>query len=176
MTLVRSPETSLVSLRNFADVDDFMSVVYASPEYVSTLATSTPISDHVHVDFELQGCPINKHQLLEVISAHLNERKPAISSASVCMECKYAGNPCVMVAKGIPCMGPVTYAGCGALCPSYNRGCFGCYGPKETPNTASLGGWWESLGVPNEGIFRAFRNINANAAPFREESEAREQR
>ena len=93
------------ALRNFADVDDFMSVVYASPEYVSTLATSTPISDHVHVDFELQGCPINKRQLLEVISAFLNERRPAISSASVCMECKRRGNVCVMVAHGTPCLG-----------------------------------------------------------------------
>ena len=136
------------ALRNFADVDDFMSVVYASPEYVSTLATSTPISDHVHVDFELQGCPINKMQLLEVISALLNERRPAISSSSVCMECKRRGNVCVMVAHGTACLGPVTHAGCGALCPSYDRGCYGCFGPMETPNTASLSGW---LGPPGRG-------------------------
>jgi coenzyme F420-reducing hydrogenase gamma subunit len=162
------------ALRNFADVAEFTRIVYASPEYISTLAKSTPISDHVHVDFELRGCPINKMQLIEVLLALLNGRKPNTPSMSVCMECKYAGNPCIMVAKGIPCLGPVTYAGCGALCPSYNRGCFGCFGPKETPNTASLSAWWEGLGVPNEGVFRAFRNINANAAPFREESEARE--
>ena len=106
------------ALRNFADVDEFVSAVYASPEYISTLDTSTPISAHVHVDFELHGCPINKRQLLEVISAFLNERRPQIPGHSVCIECKRRGTVCVMVAHGTPCMGPVTHAGCGALCPS----------------------------------------------------------
>ena len=160
------------ALRNFADVDDFMSVVYASPEYISTLETSTPISDHVHVDFELQGCPINKHQLLEVISAFLNHRRPAISSSSVCIECKRRGNVCVMVTHGTPCLGPVTHAGCGALCPAYDRGCYGCYGPMESPNTAPLSLWFNRLGVGEAGIVRAFRTFNAYAEPFREASEA----
>ena len=126
------------ALRNFADVEEFTRVVYASPDYISTLATSTPISAHVPVDFELHGCPINKHQLLEVISAHLNRRRPRIRSHSVCVECKRRGTVCVMVARGTPCLGPVTHAGCGALCPAYDRGCFGCYGPQETPNPDSL--------------------------------------
>ena len=90
------------------------------------------------VDFELRGCPINKHQLLEVITAFLAGRKPATPPHSVCVECKLAGNVCVMVAHGTPCLGPVTHAGCGALCPSYDRGCYGCFGPMETPNTPSL--------------------------------------
>lgn len=162
------------ALRNFADVGDFLSAVYASPEYVSTLETSTPISDHVHVDFELQGCPINKRQLLEVISAFLNERRPAISSSSVCMECKRRGNVCVMVAHGTPCLGPVTHAGCGALCPSYDRGCYGCFGPMQTPNTASLSGWLRALGADEVDLVRAYRTFYANAAPFRAESEAHE--
>ncbi len=123
------------ALRNFASVEEYLSAVYASPEYVDTLATSTPISEHVHVDFELRGCPINKRQLLEVIGAFLQGRKPTIPPSSVCLECKRRGNVCVMVAHGTPCLGPVTHAGCGALCPSYNRGCYGCYGPMETPNT-----------------------------------------
>jgi coenzyme F420-reducing hydrogenase gamma subunit len=130
------------ALRNFADVEGFLSAVYATPEYVSTLATSTPIAAHVPVDLELQGCPINKRQLLEVIGAYLHGRRPHVPSHSVCVECKARGMPCVMVAKGIPCLGPVTHAGCGALCPAYSRGCYGCFGPKETPNTASLGAWW----------------------------------
>ncbi|HVR14409.1 MAG TPA: hypothetical protein VMS41_11535, partial [Gaiellaceae bacterium] len=113
------------ALRNFASVENFLSVVYASPEYVSTLETSTPISAHVNVDFELHGCPIDKRQLLEVISAFLAGRRPQISSASVCTECKRRGTVCVMVAHGTPCLGPVTHAGCGAICPSYNRGCYG---------------------------------------------------
>jgi sulfhydrogenase subunit delta len=117
------------ALRNFKDVNDFVRVVYAKPEYIDTLATSTPISDHVPVDFELRGCPINKQQLLEVISAFLNKRKPNTPGHSVCVECKLRNNVCVMVAHGTPCLGPVTHAGCGAICPSYNRGCYGCFGP-----------------------------------------------
>ncbi len=164
------------ALRNFADVKDFMSVVYASPEYVSTLATSTAISEHVHVDFELQGCPINKNQLLEVISAYLNERRPAIASHSVCVECKRRGNVCVMVAHGTPCLGPVTHAGCGAICPSYDRGCYGCYGPMEDPNATSLSGWLEErLGADEVDLVRLYRTFNASAPAFREESEAVEE-
>jgi coenzyme F420-reducing hydrogenase gamma subunit len=163
------------ALRNFADVKEFVSVVYASPEYISTLETSTPISAHVNVDFELHGCPINKRQLLEVMSAYLNERKPQIAEHSVCIECKRRGNVCVMVAHGTPCLGPVTHAGCGAICPSYNRGCYGCYGPMETPNTASLSRWWERrLDVTDDQLTRSFRNFNAFAEAFREESEAHE--
>ena len=126
------------ALRNFADVKEYTSVVYARPEYIDTLATSTAIADHVTVDFELRGCPINKRQLLEVVSAFLAGRRPVTPPHSVCVECKLKGNVCVMVAHGTPCLGPVTHAGCGALCPSYDRGCYGCFGPKETPNTPSL--------------------------------------
>ena len=160
------------ALRNFADVADFMSVVYASPEYVSTLATSTAISAHVPVDYELHGCPVNKHQLLEVLSAYLNDRRPEIPSYSVCVECKRRGNVCVMVARGTPCLGPVTHAGCGAICPAYDRGCYGCFGPMESPNTRSLAGWLQDLGASDRDLLRSFRTYNAAAEPFREESEA----
>jgi coenzyme F420-reducing hydrogenase gamma subunit len=146
------------ALRNFGDVEEFARVVYASPDYISTLATSTPISAHVPVDFELHGCPINKHQLLEVISAYLNRRRPRVRAHSVCVECKRRGNVCVMVAHGTTCLGPVTHAGCGALCPSYDRGCYGCYGPKETPNTGSLNAW-SALEDPD--LVRVYRTFNA---------------
>ncbi len=159
------------ALRNFKDVKDFVSAVYAHPDYIDTLATSTPISDHVKVDFELHGCPINKRQLLEVMTAFLAGRKPGISSESVCMECKRGGNVCVMVAHGAPCLGPVTHAGCGALCPSYNRGCYGCFGPKETPNTESLSAWLKELGMEPDALRRVYRTFNTNAPAFREESE-----
>ena len=159
------------ALKNFADVDEFVSLVYATPEFVSTLATSTPIAAHVPVDFELHGCPINKRQLLEVISAHLNRRRPRIRSHSVCVECKRRGTVCVMVAHGTPCLGPVTHAGCGALCPAYNRGCYGCFGPKETPNTASLDEW---SGLEDRDLVRVYRTFNATAPPFLEASRAHE--
>ncbi len=160
------------ALRNFKDIHEFTSIVYASPSYIETLNKSTPISDHVFVDFELRGCPINKHQLLEVISAFLHGRKPNTPSHSVCIECKLRGTACVMVANGTPCLGPVTHAGCGAICPSYSRGCYGCFGPKETPNTAALSARWSELGANQNEIMRTFRGFNAYAEAFRKESEA----
>jgi sulfhydrogenase subunit delta len=162
------------ALRNFKNVKEFAAAVYARPEYLDTLDKSTPISDHVFVDFELRGCPINKYQLLEVISAYLHGRKPVTPAYSVCMECKRRQTVCVMVAQQIPCLGPVTHAGCGALCPAYNRGCFGCYGPMETPNTASLAAQWRQLGMDTPDILRAFRSFNAYAEAFRKEAETHE--
>ncbi|HSN27707.1 MAG TPA: hypothetical protein VLT45_15550, partial [Kofleriaceae bacterium] len=126
------------ALRNFRDAGELAALVYARPEVVDTLATSTPISRHVRVDFELQGCPVDRRQLLEVISAFLNGRSPAIPSHAVCVECKSRGNVCVTVARDTPCLGPITHAGCGALCPSYHRGCYGCFGPMDSPNAPAL--------------------------------------
>lgn len=162
------------ALRNFADVNNYINAVYASPEYIKTLDKSTAIADHVKVDMELRGCPINKYHLIEVVNALLNGRKPNIPVYSVCMECKRKGNVCVMVAHGTPCLGPVTMAGCNALCPSYDRGCFGCFGPKEAANTTPLGEWFKQTGMPADDIVRLFRGFNANAEPFRKESEAHE--
>lgn len=162
------------ALRNFKDVKEFTSIVYASPSYIETLATSTAIADHVPVDFELRGCPINKAQLIEVISAFLHGRKPNTPAHSVCIECKLRGMVCVMVAQGIPCLGPVTHAGCGAICPTYHRGCYGCFGPMETPNTASLSKRWGELGASRQAILRVYRNFNAQAEAFRKESEVYE--
>jgi coenzyme F420-reducing hydrogenase gamma subunit len=151
------------ALRNFADVREFVAAVYASPEYISTLETSTPIAAHVDVDFELRGCPIDKRQLLEVVTAFLHGRKPGIPSTSVCTECKRRGNVCVTVAHGTPCLGPVTHAGCGALCPSYNRGCYGCFGPMETPNIPSLTRQLRVLGMAERDVDRVFRTFNVRA-------------
>lgn len=154
------------ALRNFAAVDDYLAVVYASPAYIATLATSTPIAAHVKVDFELRGCPINKRQLLEVIGAYLAGRDPGVPAHSVCIECKLAGNPCIMVSQGTPCLGPVTHAGCGALCPSYQRGCFGCYGPAERPNPPALIAQLRLLGQDGPALQRAFRTFNAASPAF----------
>lgn len=156
------------ALRNLHGVQGFMDVVYASPEYISTLETSTPISAHVPVDFELHGCPVDRRQLLEVICAMVRGRTPDVSSQSVCVECKSRGNVCVMVAHGTPCLGPVTHAGCGAICPSYDRGCYGCFGPKETPNTASLNARWRELGAGERDLFCVYHTFNTEAEPFRE--------
>ena len=159
------------ALRNWKDVDEFIRVVYATPQFISTLKLSTPIAEHVPVDFELRGCPINKYQLLEFVTATLAGRKPNIPSYSVCIECKRKANVCIPVAREVPCLGPVTQAGCAALCPSYDRACYGCYGPMETPNTASLTSQFRILGQTDSQVARAFRGFNAWAWQFRKASE-----
>jgi coenzyme F420-reducing hydrogenase gamma subunit len=159
------------ALRNWADVAEFTRSVYANPAFISTLDTSTAIADHVKVDFELRGCPISKEQLLEVVNAFLYGRRPQIPVYSVCVECKRRGTTCVMVADGTPCLGPVTQAGCGALCPAYNRGCYGCFGPAESANLAALVDEWGRLGADEPTLIRALRTYNAYAPEFREASE-----
>jgi len=162
------------ALRNFKDVREFIGIVYATPAYISTLDRSTPIAAHVIVDFELRGCPINKHQLLEVLSALLHHRRPNTPRHAVCVECKMRGSVCVMVAHGTPCLGPVVHAGCGAICPAYDRGCYGCFGPQETANTAALRREWLRLGAHPVDVQRAFRSFNAAAEAFRRAGEADE--
>jgi len=162
------------ALRNWKDVKEFTRLVYASPEHISTLDRSMPVGSYVHVDFELRGCPINKHQLLEVLNAFLNKRKPNVPTHSVCIECKLRGTVCVMVSKQIPCLGPVTQVGCGAICPTYDRGCYGCFGPMENPNPAALSKQLIAVGETRHDIMLLFRGFNAYAEAFRKESEANE--
>lgn len=154
------------ALRNFRDVREFMSIVYARPDYIDTLATSTAIAAHVPVDLELRGCPINRQQLLAVLTALLNGHRPRLPTHSVCVECKQRGTVCVMVAHGQPCMGPVTQAGCGAICPACSRGCYGCFGPQDSPNTASLVEAWLQAGMPHATVRRAFHTYNTGAEAF----------
>ena len=160
----------LQALRNFGELDDFARVVYARPDFLSTLATSTAISEHVKVDYELRGCPIDKGQLLELLTALVKKRRPEIRNESVCLDCKRRGNVCLMVSQGVPCLGPVTVTGCGAICPAMGRGCFGCFGPKEGANTAALAQRMLDLGIPKDQVLRSFRFITGYAEAFREES------
>lgn len=159
------------ALRNWTDVNEFINVVYATPDYISTLDHSLPISDYVPVDFELRGCPISKRQLIELVTSLLIGRKPQVPSHSVCLECKRRGTVCIMVAQGLPCLGPATQAGCGAICPAYNRGCYGCYGPVETPNPIALGDRFIELGQSRAQVSRSFRSFNGYLPAFRAASE-----
>jgi len=160
------------ALRNWASVDEFVRAVYARPEYISTLETATPIAAHVFVDFELRGCPVNQYHLLELISALLTGRKPNIPTHSLCVECKRRGLPCVMVSAGEPCLGPITQAGCGALCPACHRACYGCFGPMEQPNIPSLGAWFtEKFGHTPRDMKRMLRLFNGYLEPFKQASE-----
>ena len=161
------------ALRNFVPAfEEFRRAVYARPEYVAGLSRSTAIRDHVPVDYELRGCPISKAQLLEFLGAFLGGRAPDLPTESVCASCKRRGNVCVVVARGEPCLGPVTQAGCGAICPAYHRGCYGCFGPQDSPNTPSLIRNLEGLGMDPDARRRVFRTYNAASPAFRAASES----
>ena len=159
------------ALRNWCEIDEVVGSVYASPAYVRSLEKSTPISDHVPVDFELRGCPIDTRQFVELITAVLIGRQPRVPRYSVCVECKERGTVCVAVAQGIACLGPATQAGCGAICPAHRRECFGCYGPDEQPNLVSLTGFYEQRGTPRAHLVRLVRSFNAWATEFRREGD-----
>jgi coenzyme F420-reducing hydrogenase gamma subunit len=161
------------ALRNLADHDAFKRAVYPQPQLISSLATSTPVADHVAVDAELVGCPISGSQLLELLTALSTGRRPQLPDEAVCAECKRLGNPCILVAADEPCLGPVTRTGCGALCPSFSRGCYGCFGPKEAANAISLAAWFTALGKSDEDVAREFAKFNVNAPAFRAIVEAK---
>ena len=160
------------ALKNLADVDEFIRIVYATPDYISSLADSTPIASHVPVDIEVRGCPVNKYQVLELVGALLAGRKPQLPTYPVGVECKARGVSCIIVAGGTPCLGPVTQAGCGAICPAFDRGCYGCFGPAETTNIDSLTARWLDLGMTAPDLVRVLRTFNTNAPAFAEASRA----
>jgi coenzyme F420-reducing hydrogenase gamma subunit len=158
------------ALRNLASIDDYVGAVYAHPEYIASLATSTPVSAHVDVDVELHGCPIDRAQLLAVITATLAGRAPVIPSFSVCQQCKGRGLVCLLVSRGTECLGPVTRAGCGALCPSIDRGCFGCFGPSAGANTEALARRLVEDGAAPADLARQFATFNAADPIFEREA------
>jgi sulfhydrogenase subunit delta len=160
------------ALRNWGSIEAYRKVVYPNPEFIATLSTSTPISEHVRVDFEIWGCPVNKYQLLQVTRSLLSGAQPVLPAFPVCMECKRRGNTCVVVARGEPCLGPITKTGCGALCPAFNRGCYGCFGPADDPNMGSFAQLITSLTAsPDEALHR-LRGINGYVHPWRETGDA----
>lgn len=161
----------LQALRNFANAKEWKEAIYAKPEFIESLETSTPISKHVRVDLELWGCPVNAEQVFIAIRKLLFGVNPYFDHDSECIECKRKGIVCTLVAKGEPCMGPVTKRGCGALCPRVGRGCYGCFGPSDYPNTHSLGRRFEGLGLMPEEVARKFLQINSQAEPFHEAGE-----
>ena len=160
------------ALRNWANIEDYKRIVYPSPEFISTLSTSTPISEHVRVDFEIWGCPVDKHQLLAVIRSLLSGAAPSLPSYSVCMECKRRRAVCVVVARGEACLGPITRSGCGAICPAMERGCYGCFGPADDPNMTSFTSLLTHLGLSRDEAVRRLRGINGYVRRLRDTSNA----
>jgi len=155
------------ALRNWSDHEVFRAAVYPRPEDIASLATATPVSEHVEVDAELHGCPISADQLRELLVSVALGRRPQIRDEAVCLACKRRSVVCVMVSQGIACLGPVTRSGCGALCPRFGRGCYGCYGPREQANAESLGHAFASGGAMPAEVSRLFAGFTAWSAPFR---------
>ncbi|HDN75757.1 MAG TPA: oxidoreductase, partial [Acidilobales archaeon] len=147
------------ALRNWVKVDEFKRYVYPNPEWIRALDKANPISDYVKVDYELRGCPISESQLLYFLSQLLRGKRPTLPIDSVCMECKRKGNVCVLVTKGIPCLGPVTMAGCGAICPTYGRGCYGCFGPMRDSKPHALAMRFKELGLNVKDIELLFKQF-----------------
>lgn len=156
----------LQALRHYADVKQWTSAIYAQPQYIETLATSTPIRDHIRVDFELWGCPVNSRQILTAVSDLLAGVLPKNETNKVCLECKRQNHTCVMVTRGLACLGPVTRTGCGALCPGVGRACYGCYGPAENINSDRLSAQYQSLGLTPPEIARHFRYFHSTDEKF----------
>ncbi len=159
-------------LRAHADVNAWTREIYPHPEWIETLATSTAIAEHVHVDHEIPGCPIDKREVLRVLVRSLLGTVPDPPRGSVCAECKRLGNPCVMVSRGVACMGPITRAGCGALCPGLGRDCYACFGPSADANPAALAQRFEELGLSRREVLRRFRGITGQAPAFQRVAEA----
>lgn len=159
------------SLRAWGDSQEWVREIYPKPEYIETLASSTPIAAHVLVDYELRGCPINARQLIEVLTSLAAGRTPRIPSHAVCLDCKRRGTVCVMVAQSQACLGPITQAGCGAICPTYNRGCYGCFGPVQSGNVPALIQEFRQQGHAADQLVPLLRNFNATAPQFRAASD-----
>ncbi len=164
------------ALRNFGPPGAALAVVYATPQTIETLDHSRPASAYVRVDLELPGCPINKHQLLNVLAQMLAGSRPRVNRHALCLDCKRQGLVCVLVAHGTPCMGPVTSTGCGVLCPSYDRPCFSCFGPAREPNAVSLANRFAQLGFAPDEIHRLFLTFYATAPEFEKVSHAHDVR
>ncbi len=160
------------AIRNWFDHEEVRAVVYPQPGYVDSLAQARPVSDYVAVDGELRGCPISPGQLREFLVALVTGRRAQLPDEAVCLECKRRNVVCVAVAQGIACLGPVTRTGCGAICPAYGRGCYGCFGPRESANTASLATWFGDDRSRHE-VARLFAGFTAWSDPFRAVIDAR---
>jgi coenzyme F420-reducing hydrogenase gamma subunit len=149
------------ALRNWGTASDWAASVYPDPSLIRVLDRVTPVSDHVKVDAELRGCPISTTQLREFLAAALAGRRPQLPDEAVCLECKRRGIACVLVAGDQPCLGPITRAGCGAICPAFGRGCYGCFGPREQPNVPALLDRFEAAGLTRDEAARKLAGFNA---------------
>lgn len=148
------------ALRNWMVLESLKGYVYPDPQSIESLSISTPISDHVYVDYEIWGCPVTTSSVSEVLASFLIEKRPALPQYSLCMECKRVPLPCILVAGGEPCLGPITRAGCDALCPSFSHACYGCFGPRDGANIESLLNKFRESGLSQRNCTKLLDRMN----------------
>lgn len=153
----------LQALRNWANISDYKRNVYPSPDLISAFAMSTPVSEHAYVDYELWGCPIDGNALSETLVSLIIGKRPSVPVYSLCMDCKIKGIPCLLVSQSEPCLGPVTKAGCGVICPSFGRPCYGCFGPREGANMDSLLERFGAMGLSQKETVLLLDKMNTYA-------------
>lgn len=157
------------SIRNFMTQKEAEKAVYPRPDWIESIELRS-ISEYVDVDISLPGCPPHRNTILEVIKGAALGRTPYLRHHSVCVECKLKDIGCLLTEEKRPCMGPVTNAGCGAICPSYNRVCEGCYGPMSAPNAESMAQILLETGLTEEDVKRKFRKYAGWTPEFRKEA------
>lgn len=155
------------ALRNWMEFEDVKKQVYPKPELVDALEKTSPISDYIKVDYAISGCPPDKNQILKALKQIIVGKRSYHREESLCQECKRRNNICVLVVKGIPCLGPIIKEGCGALCPSYNRGCYGCFGPMIDPRPEALSRRFGEMGLSRDEVILKIKGITSWSEPFR---------
>lgn len=122
-------------LKNNFEMDEVRSCVYGKDGAMPHLDTAPTkaLDEVVKVDFKIHGCPINNKEFAYIVKCLATGKLPVIPNYPVCVECKMRGNVCRYEYNEV-CLGPVTRAGCNAICPSAGSWCFGCRGYVDDPN------------------------------------------
>lgn len=156
------------SIKDYGYRHEIEKTVYPEPvPFVHALGVCG-VYPHVRVDYFLRGCPPEKEEILRVLlEIVVGKKVPRNIDDPVCIECRAKENVCLLQ-KGELCMGPITFAGCDALCPSNDRNCYGCRGPFEDANVHSLLKLFEKTGVSEEDIRRMFILFAGTSKKFRE--------
>lgn len=134
------------------DREELKRIVYGKDGDFIPSITPSPLYEHVKVDFSLQGCPIEKNQFIKTVGYLLHGDLPILPEYSLCTECKRKENECVLVHHKIPCLGPITMAGCDARCPTHYQGCDGCFGPIDEANVTMEYNVLREIGIGREEI------------------------
>ena len=145
--------------------------IYTDAQAVAHYRNPVSLSECVHIDHEIHGCPINESSMLDCILQYVHHSVPTRNDGKVCNECKVKNHTCLMVTRKEACLGNVTQAGCGALCIGMGRTCFGCYGPAENSQPMNLSNYLRKTGFPSEEIQNRFLHIHNQRKPFQEAGE-----